>query len=37
MRKLENKVAVITGASKGIGEGSASVFAKYGRLYGCIG
>ena len=30
MRKLENKVAVITGASKGIGEGIASVFAKYG-------
>lgn len=30
MRKLEGKVAVITGASKGIGEGVAKVFAKYG-------
>ncbi len=37
MRKLENKVAVITGASKEIGEGIASVFAKSGRFYGCIG
>ena len=30
MRKLEGKVAIITGASKGIGEGIANVFAKYG-------
>lgn len=30
MKKLENKVAVITGASKGIGEGIVKVFAKYG-------
>lgn len=30
MGKLEGKTAVITGASKGIGEGIAQVFAKYG-------
>lgn len=30
MKKLEGKVAIITGASKGIGEGIATVFAKYG-------
>lgn len=30
MKKLEGKVCVITGASKGIGEGIAKVFAKYG-------
>ena len=30
MRKLEGKVTVITGASKGIGEGIAKVYAKYG-------
>ncbi len=29
-KKLEGKVAVITGASKGIGEGIAKVYAKYG-------
>lgn len=29
-KKLENKVAVITGASKGIGEGIAKVFGSYG-------
>lgn len=30
MKKLEGKVAIITGASKGIGEGIAKVYAKYG-------
>lgn len=30
MEKLEGKTAIITGASKGIGEGIAEVFAKYG-------
>ncbi|WP_291578495.1 SDR family oxidoreductase UcpA [Clostridium sp. UBA6640] len=30
MRKLEGKVALITGASKGIGEGIAKVYAKHG-------
>lgn len=30
MKKLEGKVALITGASKGIGEGIAKVYAKYG-------
>ena len=29
-KKLEGKVAVITGASKGIGQGIAEVYAKYG-------
>ncbi len=30
MKKLEGRTAIITGASKGIGEGIARVFAKYG-------
>ncbi len=30
MKKLEGKTAIITGASKGIGEGIARVYAKYG-------
>ena len=30
MGKLDGKVAVITGASKGIGEGIAKVYAGYG-------
>lgn len=30
MKKLEGKIAIITGASKGIGEGIARVFARYG-------
>lgn len=30
MKKLENKVAVIIGASRGIGKGIANVFCKYG-------
>ncbi|MBE6904837.1 MAG: SDR family oxidoreductase UcpA [Ruminococcaceae bacterium] len=30
MKKLDGKVAIITGASKGIGEGITKVFAKYG-------
>lgn len=30
MKKLEGKTAIITGSSKGIGEGIARVFAKYG-------
>ena len=29
-RKLEGKVAIITGASKGIGEGIAKIFVRYG-------
>ena len=30
MRKLENKVAIITGAAVGLGEGIATAYAKYG-------
>ena len=30
MKKLEGKIAIITGASKGIGEGIAKTFVKYG-------
>ena len=30
MKKLEGKVAVITGAAVGLGKGIATVYAKYG-------
>ncbi|HCJ13888.1 MAG TPA: NAD(P)-dependent oxidoreductase, partial [Erysipelotrichaceae bacterium] len=30
MKKLEGKVALITGAAMGLGEGIAEVYAKYG-------
>ena len=32
MKRLENKIAVITGASTGIGQASAKVLAKEGRM-----
>jgi NAD(P)-dependent dehydrogenase (short-subunit alcohol dehydrogenase family) len=31
--KLKDKVAVITGGAKGIGQGCARVFGKYGALH----
>ena len=32
MAKLDNKVALITGAAAGLGKGIALVYAKYGAL-----